>query len=93
MAWWGVPVPSRSRSECHAGRQSGGVDSDRVGAGRQVGERVVAVARGDRARDDRAAAVEELHGDAVEAGLAAVLDAVAVGVVPHPVAEAVRVPR
>ena len=33
------------------------------------------------------AAVEQLDGDAVDAGLAGVLDAVAVGVVPDPVAD------
>ena len=52
----------------------------------QVAERVVAVARRGGS-DDVVAAVEQLDGDAVDAGLAGILDAVAVGVDPDPVAD------
>src|SRR6185503_6387841 len=67
-------------------RQGAGDDLHRVGAGRQTAEGVVAVAGGDGGGDGEAVAVEQLDGDVVEAGLAGVLDAVAVDVDPDPVA-------
>src|SRR6185312_15703815 len=64
--------------------------ADAVGAGVQVGERVVAVAGGGGGGDDVAAVVEELDGGAVDAGLTGILDTVAVGVVPDAVADRSR---
>ena len=61
-------------------------DADGVAAGAEVVEGVVAVAGG-RGGGDDAGAVEQLDRDAVDAGLAGVLGAVAVGVEPDPVAD------
>src|SRR5207253_1129670 len=78
-----VEVEGRSRPR---GRRH----PDRIRAGRQAAERVVAVAAGDGGGDDVVGGVEQLDGDAVEAALAGVLEAVAVGVDPYPVADGSR---
>src|SRR5436309_8640178 len=52
-----------------------------------MGERVVAVAAGGRGGHDVVGGVEQVDGDAVEAGLAGILDAVAVAVDPEAVTD------
>src|SRR6185369_14036404 len=71
----------------HAGRQGRARHLDGVVARQEVAEGVAAVAAGRGGGDHGAGAVEELDGDAVDTGLAAVLDAVGVGVAPDPVAD------
>src|SRR6185369_7493934 len=71
----------------HAGRQGRAGHLDGVVVCQEVAERVVAVAAGRGGGDCGAGAVEELNGDAVDAGLTTVLRAVAVGVAPDAVAD------
>src|SRR5262249_35171127 len=76
-----------------AGAEVGGVDANGVGARGQAAEQVAAVAAGGgmlRDRDAGPGGAAQGQGDAVDARLAAVLDAVAVEVVPHEVAHAGR---
>ena len=61
---------------------------DRIRAGRQILEEVVAVGIGDRGPDELACTVVQVDGDIGEAGFAGFLDAVPVLVEPHGVAEA-----
>src|SRR5204863_7081197 len=69
-----------------ARRQRRGNDADAVGSTHQMTELVVAVPGARGRADDVAATVEELDGGAVDANLTGVLNAVAVGVEPQPVA-------
>src|SRR4029077_19128927 len=78
-----VEVEGRSRTA----RQAGGVDADPVGTRRDVAEDVVAVALRRRAVDGVATGVKEVHRHIVDSRLAQILHAIAVDVVPHPVAE------
>ncbi len=74
--------------EAVAGRQRGLVELHAVGAGAQAGEQVVAVGVGGQRGADRVAGgVEQGDLDARNAGFAAVLLAVAVGVEPHVIAQ------
>ena len=70
--------------QCSAGRWH---DLDDVGAGGQAVERVEAVRVRGRRGEQVAIGVEEVHHDTRDTALAAVTDAVAVGVGPHGVAD------
>ncbi len=74
--------------EAIAGRQGGLVESEAVGAGLETGEEVVAVGiGGNRAIDGVSVGVKQTHLDALDTGFARILNAIAVHIEPHAIAD------
>ena len=92
VACGGVRITTRGRGALpslreHAARSRLQRELHRVCAGLKLGEDVVASRAGHRAADGHAAAVEQCHGHALDAGLTGILHAIAIQVLPHKITE------